>query len=144
MNSQCNDKKRVVLAFGTFDPWHKGHAFFLTEARALGDYLVVVVARDTYIKTIKNREPRGEETVRLKTVSDCQSVDEAMLGEEWPVTDNYRLLSKIDFDVLVLGYDQSPTDEKVKQELVKQGKSLVEVVRLKPYQAAKYKSSLCN
>ncbi|WP_290898688.1 adenylyltransferase/cytidyltransferase family protein, partial [Ferroglobus sp.] len=37
---------RKVVATGTFDIIHPGHIRFLEEAKKLGDYLVVIVARE--------------------------------------------------------------------------------------------------
>ncbi|MDL5503512.1 MAG: adenylyltransferase/cytidyltransferase family protein, partial [Candidatus Methanoperedens sp.] len=39
-----------VLATGTFDILHPGHLLYLSKARALGDELYVIVARDSMIK----------------------------------------------------------------------------------------------
>jgi FAD synthetase len=39
-----------VLATGTFDLLHPGHLFYLEQSKALGDELVVIVARDANVK----------------------------------------------------------------------------------------------
>src|SRR3989344_5438626 len=46
---------KTVMVFGTFDILHVGHLDFFKQARKLGDYLLVVVARDVYevIRTYK-------------------------------------------------------------------------------------------
>ena len=42
------------MATGVFDLLHPGHIYFLTEARRLGDELVVVVARDSTARKFKH------------------------------------------------------------------------------------------
>ncbi len=47
-----NNKRPMVrvLATGTFDILHPGHLRYLSEAKALGDELYVIVARDSMVK----------------------------------------------------------------------------------------------
>ena len=37
---------KLVMCAGTFDIVHPGHLYFFSEAKKLGDKLIVVVARD--------------------------------------------------------------------------------------------------
>lgn len=134
--------KRQVLAFGTFDPLHPGHEFFLGEAKKLGDELLVVVARDSFIRQVKHREPNLDEETRKSAVEKLGYVDRAILGKEWPAADRYGLLRELTFDVIALGYDQKPDNAAVEQELAKIGRRDVLVVRLKAYQPKRFKSSL--
>ncbi len=129
-----------VLAFGAFDPLHEGHRYFFRRAKKLGDYLLVVVARDSAIREDKGREPFEGEEMRLKRVA-ASGVDEVRLGDERPVNDPYRLLGELEFDVLALGYDQEPSEQKVRQELGRRNKQGVAVVRLPPHRPELYKSS---
>ncbi|KKT93523.1 MAG: FAD synthase [Parcubacteria group bacterium GW2011_GWA2_45_14] len=133
--------KRKVLVFGTFDPLHRGHEYFLGQAKKLGDELLVVVARDSYIRKVKNREPNFNEETRKREVEKLGLVDIAILGKEWPVTNRYGLLRELTFNVVALGYDQKPDNAKVEQELAKIGRGDILVVRLKAYQPERYKSS---
>ncbi|MEM4098073.1 MAG: adenylyltransferase/cytidyltransferase family protein, partial [Candidatus Micrarchaeaceae archaeon] len=70
-----------VMATGVFDILHLGHIYFLTEAKKLGDELVVVVARDSTAERLK-RKPIMDENTRLKIVSSLKVVDEARLGNK--------------------------------------------------------------
>ena len=46
---ESGDLLTRVLATGTFDLLHPGHVYFLTQARAMGDELFVIVARDSNV-----------------------------------------------------------------------------------------------
>jgi len=50
--------KKKVLVFGTFDGLHEGHKNFFKQAREFGDFLVVVVGRDSTIVKTKGRPPK--------------------------------------------------------------------------------------
>lgn len=130
---------KKVIAFGTFDPLHQGHIYFLQQAKALGDHLTVVVAHDSAIRTNKKREPFESHQKRLQKVGAVQEVDAVIVGQE--TAHNYELLDTLDFDIIALGYDQMPTDEFVHAELLKRNKGQVAVVRLKPHHPEKFKSS---
>jgi FAD synthetase len=130
---------RRVIAFGAFDPLHPGHEWFLEQARLLGDYLLVVVARNTSILAQKNREPFLPEEERLAAVATLEAVDEALLGNEG--ANKYAILDELDFDVVALGYDQKPTDEVLRMELDKRGKTHVIIKRLGAFKPELYKSS---
>lgn len=131
---------KKVLVFGTFDPLHDGHKYLFEEAKKLGDHVTVVVARDSFIRGEKQREPYQFQDDRLLAVLEHPSVDEAILGDEYPA--GYSLLATRDFDVLAVGYDQYPSDQEIREILQSLGKSSVELVRLPPYKPEQFKSSL--
>lgn len=131
---------KKVLVFGTFDPLHPGHEYLFEEAKKVGDYLVVVVARDATIQQQKNRQHHMSQQERLDAVMKASHVDEVLLGDESP--DSYELLKNLYFDTLVLGYDQRPSDEEVEEILRSIGKSEVKIVRLPAHKPEQYKSSL--
>ncbi len=131
---------KKIVVFGTFDPLHPGHEFLFREARKMGDYLLVVVARDATISIEKQRQHHMGEQERLQAVQKNPYVDEAVLGDEDPTS--YTLLKNLEFDVLALGYDQRPSDEEVWAILGTIGKPNVKMVRLPAYKPEQYKSSL--
>lgn len=128
-----------VLVFGSFDGLHEGHRNFFAQARALGDYVIVVVSRDSYIRTVKKRTPRKSEQERVQDIKKLGVAHEIILGEEAP---GYNLLQSLSFDVLAVGYDQEPSDSEIHQLLIQIGKESVSVVRLQPYMPEIYKSTL--
>lgn len=132
-----------VLAFGTFDPFHQGHQVFLEQAKALGTFLTVVVARDAYITAVKERLPFVTERSRLRHVANFSAVDWALLGQAtWPTDDPYALLKRLRFDVVALGYDQEPSDAQVRAVLDQAGKETVRIVRLPSHEPTRFKSTL--
>ena len=92
-----------VMAFGTFDQFHPGHLYFLQQARRLGDELVVVVARDQTVATVKGHAPLQSEEQRLTQLQLVDGVDRAVLGN---LGDKYQVIRDFLPDVICLGYDQ--------------------------------------
>jgi FAD synthetase len=132
-------KMRTVMAFGTFDFLHPGHVFYLKKARALGDRLVVVVARDVNVKMIKGRKPLNREKERLALVRHLSFVDEAVLGDidlrKWTVVKRFHPA------VIALGYDQWASVPSLRKELGAIGLS-PEIVRVRAFKPSKNKSSI--
>ena len=128
---------KKVIAFGTFDIFHPGHISYLKQAKKLGDYLIVVVARDETVKKVKGEKPRKNEKTRLKIVKESQLAEKAMLGN---LGDKYAIIKKYKPDVIALGYDQKSFSEGLKEKL-KELKLKTKIVRLKAYQPQIFKSS---
>lgn len=121
---------RVVLTGGVFDIIHPGHIYTLERARALGDLLVVVVARDLTVRRNKGRPPLHTEDLRLKLVSSLRMVDVALLGSTVDIMDT---VERVRPDVIVLGYDQIHEEESLMRAGSSRGLKF-EVLRLdSPY-----------
>ncbi|MBN1540031.1 MAG: 3,4-dihydroxy-2-butanone-4-phosphate synthase [Candidatus Thermoplasmatota archaeon] len=114
-----------VMASGVFDLMHPGHLSFLEQAKALGDQLVVVVARDSTVRSLK-RHPIMNERSRREMVASIKWVDAAVLGYE---TGRYRIVREIEPDIIALGYDQQQDEDTLRRELAREGID-VELVRL--------------
>ena len=48
-------KQKKVMTFGTFDGVHQGHENLLTQAKKLGNELIVVVAQDATVLKLKGK-----------------------------------------------------------------------------------------
>lgn len=128
-----------VIAFGTFDIFHPGHISFLKQAKKLGDYLVVVVARDHNTTKVKGKTPQNNENKRAHTIRKAKIADKVILGSR---TNNYfQTLRTYKIDTVALGYDQKPTISALRKVLRKHRLSKVAIKRLKSYNPNKYKSS---
>lgn len=113
------------MATGVFDLLHPGHLYFLTEAKKLGDELVVVVARDSTARKFKH-EPITPESSRVQLVGALKPVDRALLGHEGDI---YAILDEIRPEVVALGFDQIHNETKILEECRRRGLA-TRVVRL--------------
>ena len=118
-----------VMATGVFDLLHTGHVHFLTEARRLGDELVVVVARDSTARRFKHETIMGEAS-RVQLVAALKPVDRAVLGNEGSI---YEILDEIRPDVIALGFDQIHNEDKILEECRRRGLA-TKVVRLPKFE----------
>jgi cytidyltransferase-like protein len=44
---------RHVMSFGTFDIFHPGHIYYISEAEKLAGSLTIVIARDARVERLK-------------------------------------------------------------------------------------------
>ena len=97
-----NEGKRVVFTNGCFDIIHAGHVRYLTEAKKLGDILVIGLNSDNSVSTIKPGRPIIPEQQRAEVLSALSMVDYITLfNEDTP----YELIREIKPDILVKGAD---------------------------------------
>ena len=138
---------KKILVFGTFDGLHEGHKDFFRQAKEYGDYLIVVVGRDSTIIKTKGGLPKFNEHERLKAIQDSGLVDEARLGNEAPPGEKlnpYKIIEEIKPDIICLGYDQTHFVDKLALKLQEMGMGNVEIKRLNAYKPKLYHSSILN
>mgnify|MGYP000455660200 FL=1 len=94
----------LVFTNGVFDILHRGHASYLSQARALGASLVVGVNSDASVKMLGKGDDRpiNSEADRQALLAALESVDMTILfTEQTPVS----LIEKIRPDIYVKGGD---------------------------------------
>ncbi len=100
--------ERIVMTNGCFDLLHAGHVRYLTEARALGDRLIVAVNDDESVRRLKGSSRP------VVTLEDRMSVLSALSDVDWvvPFSEDTpaRLIEAVLPDVLVKGGDYEPDD----------------------------------
>ncbi len=98
--------ERVVMTNGCFDILHAGHVRYLSEARALGDRLVVAVNDDASVQRLKGRDrPINPLDRRMSVLAALAAVDWVVpFSEDTPE----RLICALGPDVLVKGGDYRP------------------------------------
>jgi cytidyltransferase-like protein len=121
---------RTVLVFGTFDGLDEGHRAFLKHAAEHGERLVVAVARDTHVKTLKGHVPKHGEGERMKMVETIPEVADVLLSDETLGT--YQIIQDVKPAIIVLGFDQDVLGIDLHAWLEKTGRS-IPVVRLPIY-----------
>jgi len=127
--------KRVVVATGVFEILHPGHINFLTEAKKLGDKLIVIIARDKIISKQKNVViPEGQ---RLDVIKALKVVDEAILGDE---NDIFKPIEKIKPDIIALGKNQDVDEKMISEELKKRNLN-VKIIRIENFYAQNLNST---
>lgn len=77
----------------------------LTEAKSLGNYLIVAVAQDQVIHKLKRHPPRSPLAKRIAEMKALAIADEVVAGDEdilmWNVLQSYQPA------IIALGYDQA-------------------------------------
>jgi len=95
--------QKVVFTNGVFDLLHPGHLRYLTQARALGDVLIVGVNSDRSVRAIKGeRRPITPELERVEVLEALRCVDAVVVFDE---DTPHALISALQPDVLVKGAD---------------------------------------
>lgn len=122
------------MAFGTFDLFHPGHKHYLDAALALGDELIIIVARDSRVLAVKLRSPIHTELTRLDNVSNACPEAMVLLGDEKDMMEPLRIYVP---DIIALWYDQFFPEERVRSVLPN-----VWVVRIDGFMTDVHKSSL--
>ncbi len=132
---------RTVIVFGTFDGIHEGHKAMLKQARAHGDFLTVVVARDHIVQQLKGHSPKFNLMKRMEELSAQDGVDRVLVGDKelgvWEIVRKERP------DVIAIGYDQTILGAALEKNLDRLG-YVPEIVHLKSFEPHIYKSSLLN
>jgi FAD synthetase len=124
-----------VVATGTFDILHPGHVLYLEKSRALGDELVVIVARDVNVK--HKPKPIMPEEQRLRMVAALKVVDMAVLGSK---TDIFQSIERLQPDIITLGHDQHFNPDVLLAELTARGLHL-KIVRIDAHEPCELCSS---
>lgn len=120
-----------VMATGTFDIIHPGHAFYLEEAKKLGGQdaqLIVVIATDKTVEKHK-RVPIMSQNQRAEMISKLRVVDEVFVGDE---NDPFKIVKEKRPDIIAIGPDQKFSPDKLQKQLEDEGISS-RVVRIEDY-----------
>lgn len=96
--------KKVVFTNGCFDILHPGHVDYLSQARDLGDFLVLGLNTDASVKRLEKapNRPVNDEHTRALVLAGLASIDAIVLFDE---TTPYELIRYLTPNVLVKGDD---------------------------------------
>ncbi len=94
---------RLVFTNGVFDLLHVGHVRYLTEARALGDALVVAINTDRTVRELKGPDrPVFDQAERAEIIAALKVVDYVVVFDD---VSPRKLIATLLPDVLVKGGD---------------------------------------
>ena len=97
------ERKKIVFTNGCFDLLHVGHIRYLSNAKKLGDFLIVGLNSDESVKILKGQNrPINKFEDRAMLLSALRSVDLVIMFEEQTPE---NLIKDIMPDVLVKGGD---------------------------------------
>ncbi|MFQ5456701.1 MAG: D-glycero-beta-D-manno-heptose 1-phosphate adenylyltransferase [Nitrospirota bacterium] len=98
-----NNGEKIVFTNGCFDLIHRGHIFYLQEAKKYGDRLIVAINSDKSINRIKgDKRPITPEKERALTVASLQAVDYVTIFDK---TDPLEIITELEPDILIKGGD---------------------------------------
>ena len=100
--------KTMVFTNGCFDVLHRGHIYYLSRARELGDLLVVGLNTDGSVSKLKGPgRPVNDQQARAEVLGALAFVDYIILfSEETPL----KLISTLKPDILIKGGDYRKED----------------------------------
>lgn len=88
-----SEGRRVVLTNGVFDLLHTGHLFYLQQARALGDALLIALNADASVRALKGpARPVQSEEQRAYALGALACVDAVTIFREPRLTAEIRAL----------------------------------------------------
>jgi D-beta-D-heptose 7-phosphate kinase/D-beta-D-heptose 1-phosphate adenosyltransferase len=121
----------LVFTNGCFDLIHPGHVYYLAQARALGDALVVALNSDRSVRILKGKgRPILNEKERVEVIAALEAVDYVtVFDEETP----HSLISRLLPDVLVKGGDWQLSEIVGRAEVERAGGKVLSLPFLEGY-----------
>lgn len=103
INDHKKDSKKIVFTNGCFDILHVGHIRYLSEAKSLGDILVIGINSDKSVKELKGpSRPINSLSDRALILSELRYVDYVVSFEEQTPLELIKIIMP---DILVKGGD---------------------------------------
>ena len=129
------DSKKIVFTNGCFDLLHPGHITYLSEAKKLGDRLIVALNTDRSVKRLKgNKRPINSLRHRALQVAALDSVDwVTSFSQDTPL----KLIKELEPDVLVKGQDYKIKDIVGSKEVLSKGGQVKAIKLVKGFSTSK-------
>jgi rfaE bifunctional protein nucleotidyltransferase chain/domain len=136
---------RTVLTGGCFDILHIGHVRFLSEAKAMGDYLVVLLESDKKVEELKGKSrPVFIQQERAEMLSALRDVDLVVLLPAMKNdSDYFNLVMKIKPNIIAVTEDD-PHIEKKRCQAKETGGELKVISLTKPFSTSRLATILAQ
>ncbi len=110
--------KKTVLVGGCFDLIHFGHLKFLEKAKKQGDFLIVALESDEFIKRHKKKLPVHRQLERAEVLSNLNMVDLIILLPLFRSDNDYfNLVKTISPNVIAVTIGDQQLENKKKQAI---------------------------
>ena len=136
------NSKKIVFTNGCFDIIHSGHIHYLTEAKKLGDVLIVGLNTDDSVRRLKgNNRPINNQFDRAIVLSALKPVDFVVFfDEDTPI----NLIQLINPDVLVKGADYKIEEIVGSEHVLRNGGEVVTIKFIHDKSTTALINKLCN
>lgn len=131
---QFRKKHKIVFTNGCFDLLHRGHIYYLSRARELGDLLVLGLNSDSSVSKLKGPgRPVNNQQSRAEVLGALAFVDYIIVfEEETPL----ELITILQPDLLVKGGDYKVEEIVGYQEVTSRGGRVVTIPLLEGYSSS--------
>ena len=133
-DQQFRNENTIVFTNGCFDVLHRGHIYYLSRARQLGEVLVVGLNSDASVSLLKGPgRPVNEQAARAEILGALAFVDYIIVfEEETPL----KLISTLKPHILVKGGDYKVEDIVGYHEVSSRGGKFVSIPLLEGYSSS--------
>ncbi len=126
--------KKKVLVGGCFDILHWGHIVFLRNAARLGDFLIVALESDEFIKKHKKRQPVHSIDKRAEILDSLKFVDLVIKLPLLKGFDDYlNLVKTVSPSFIAITEGDPQTENKKKQAKIVGAKLVAVTKRIHPF-----------
>lgn len=127
-------KHKIIFTNGCFDVLHRGHIYYLSRARELGDVLVVGLNSDASVRLLKGEgRPVNTQDARAEVLGALAFVDYIIVfEEETPL----NLIKALEPDILVKGGDYRLEDIVGYREVRSGGGRVITIPLLEGYSSS--------
>ena len=116
LNKVRQKNKKIVLCHGVFDFFHLGHLKYFKSAKNHGDYLVVSVTSDRFVRKGFNR-PFYKENSRIELLSSIDLIDLIFVSDSH---NGEKVIEKVKPDYYVKGPDYKNNREDITGNIFKE------------------------
>ena len=122
------ENKKTVLVGGCFDLIHFGHLKFLERAKEQGDFLIVALESDEFIKKHKKKLPVHQQSERAEILANLNMVDMIILLPFFVSGKDYFDLVKLISPQVVAVTSGDPQIKNKKKQAMEVGAEVREVI----------------
>ncbi|MGB9883489.1 MAG: adenylyltransferase/cytidyltransferase family protein [Microgenomates group bacterium] len=123
-------EKKSVLIGGCFDLLHYGHLQFLKKAKEIGEFLIVALESDDFIRKYKKREPIHTQDERAEILASLVMVDLVIKLPLFSKDDDYFQMVKNIHPKIIAATAGDPQLENKKKQIENLGGQLKIVIDL--------------